>query len=111
MCLAHVNDNHFMMVYLTDDCPIPPTSVLWKQHRQEDAKSWDERYVDRMIAYNELSRAESFVLIGDDDLYHVENLDPKENFATHKKVGYGVKIEMMKALDLMIVAYTSGWIS
>jgi hypothetical protein len=38
MCMAHVNDNHFMMIYLKDGCPIPPTSALWRQHYRDDAK-------------------------------------------------------------------------
>ena len=30
MRVAHVNDNHFMMVYLKDICPILPTSRIWR---------------------------------------------------------------------------------
>jgi len=37
MCLAYVNDNHFMALDLKDDCPIPPTSALWRRYHREDA--------------------------------------------------------------------------
>ena len=39
MCLAYVNDNHFMALDLKDDCPIPPTCNLWRQDHREDAQS------------------------------------------------------------------------
>jgi len=51
------------MVYLKDGCPIPPISMLWRQHCRKDAKKWDERYVGRMIAYNELSQAAGYEVI------------------------------------------------
>ena len=57
MYLAYVNDNHFMTLDLKDDCPIPPTCNLWRQHHREDADSWPNRYAYRMVDYNELSRA------------------------------------------------------
>ena len=57
MCLAYVNDNHFMTLDLKDDCPSPPTCNLWRQHHREDADSWPNRYANRMVDYNELSRA------------------------------------------------------
>jgi len=57
MCLAYVNDNHFMALNLKDDCPIPPTCPLWRRHHREDAQNWLDRYVSRMADYNELSRA------------------------------------------------------
>lgn len=44
---------------------------------QEDAKSCDERYVGKMIFYNELSWTTDYEVIEDHDLYLVENLDPK----------------------------------
>jgi len=30
MCLAYVNDNHFMALNLKDGCLIPPTCPLWR---------------------------------------------------------------------------------
>lgn len=85
MCLGYVNNNHFMQlnlylifnlylvlsllvcnnhirlyyvqIYLNDDCPIPPTCVLWERHRQQDASDWEFRYFSRMVRYNELISA------------------------------------------------------
>jgi len=34
MCLAYVNDNHFMALDLKNDCLIPPTCNLWRQHHR-----------------------------------------------------------------------------
>jgi hypothetical protein len=46
-----------------------------------------------MIAYNELSRATDNEIIGDDNLFIVENVDPQEKVDNDKEVGDGVKIE------------------
>jgi hypothetical protein len=100
MCLGYVNDNHFMMIYLKDCCQIPSTSLLWKQQIREDVKSWDEIYIKRMIACNELCCAACYEVIGDDDLYLVENLDPEENVDDDKNVEDGVKIEKDESLEL-----------
>ena len=89
MCLAYVNDNHFMALNLKDDCLIPPTSSLWKQYHREDADTWPDRYVSRMAYYNELSRAAGVEVIEDDeDLYIIENLDPNE------RVGPGPSVKV-----------------
>jgi len=42
MCMTHVNDNHFMIIHLKDDCLIHPTCLLWRQHDRDDAKSWPD---------------------------------------------------------------------
>ena len=39
MCMTHVNDNHFMIIYLKVSCPIPPTFALWRQHCRDDTKN------------------------------------------------------------------------
>ena len=91
MCLANVNDNHFMALDLKDDCPIPPTCNLWRQHHREDADSWPDRYVSRMVDYNELSRAAGQEMVEDDEeLYIIENLVPDERVGH----GLGVKVEV-----------------
>jgi hypothetical protein len=56
MSLAYVNDNQFMALKLKDDCLIPPTYNLWRQHHREDVDSWPDSYASRMVDYNELSR-------------------------------------------------------
>jgi len=39
MCMANMNDNHFMIIHLKKVCPIPPTCPLWMQHVRDDALS------------------------------------------------------------------------
>jgi len=46
-----------------------------------------------MITYNELSREAAYAVVGDDNFYLFENLDPEEKVDVDKKVGYEVKIE------------------
>jgi len=105
MCLAHVNDNHFIMVYLTDDYLIPPTSILYGQHYQDDAKSWDYRYVHMMIAYKELSRATGNEIVGDNDVAMLKTLITERRLLVIRKLEMESRLKKM-ALDLMIVAYT-----
>jgi len=45
----------------------------------------------------------NYDVIRDDDLYIVENFDPKEKVFADKKVGDGVKIKIEETLDLIIV--------
>jgi len=53
--------------------------MLWRQHCRNDAKKVDERYDGRMVSYKELSRVAGYEVIGDDDLYLVENIVLKQN--------------------------------
>jgi len=53
-----------------------------------------------MIVYNKLSQAKGYKVIEDDNLYLIENLDPKEKVDAHKKVRDGVKIEKDGSLRL-----------
>lgn len=94
ICLAYVNDNHFMALKLKDGCPIPPTSALWRQYHREDADTWPDRYVSRMADYNELSRAAGVEVIEDDEeLYVVENLDPDERVGAGPAPGVKVEVD------------------
>jgi hypothetical protein len=94
MCLAYVNDNHFMALDLKDDCSIPPTCNLWRRHHREDAQSWPDRYVTRMSDYNELSWAAGQEVVEDDEeLYIIENLDRNERVGPIGP-GPGVKVEV-----------------
>jgi len=89
MCMTH-----FMIIHLKDDCPIPPSCQLWRQHARDDALSWPDRYVSRMADYIELCGAAGVEVIGgDQDLYIIENLDPKEKVVAGKKVEDSVKLE------------------
>lgn len=33
------NNNHFMVIYLKEGCPISLTFAPWRQHNQDDAKN------------------------------------------------------------------------
>ena len=99
MCLAFVNDNHFMALDLKDDCQIPPTSALWRRYHREDADTWPDRYVSLMADYNELSRAAGVEVIEiDEELYIIENLDPYERVGPGPGPDPGVKVEMDDSL-------------
>jgi len=54
-----------------------------------------------MITYIKLHRTAGYDVIGDDDLYLVENLNHEEKVLTGKKVEDGVKIEKDKSLGLV----------
>ncbi|KEH34242.1 hypothetical protein MTR_3g463560 [Medicago truncatula] len=61
----------------------------------------DRRYISRMTDYNELGRAASVDVIGDDqDLYIIENLDPKDKVVDENKTEDGVKIEKGDSFNL-----------
>jgi len=100
MCMAHVNDNHLMIINLKDGCHIPPTCPLWRQHARDDALRWPDRYISRMVDYNELSwEAGVEVILDDQDLYIIKNLDLEEKVVAGKKDG-GVKIEKEDSFNL-----------
>jgi len=62
-------------------------------NRQQDAEKWDERYVGRVIAFNELSRTTCYEVVGDDDLFLVESFYLEGKIATNKKVEHEAKFE------------------
>jgi len=77
MCMTHVNDNHIMIIYL-----------------KVDYKNLSDRYTNRMVDYNKLCRAAGYDVVRDDqDLYIVENFDPRKKVVAEKKVKDGVKTE------------------
>jgi len=53
-----------------------------------------------MIDYNVLSSVASNEIIGDDDLFRVENFDPEEKIVVDKKVGDRVKFKKDEGLGL-----------
>ncbi|MFS8029517.1 hypothetical protein Hanom_Chr16g01523211 [Helianthus anomalus] len=42
--IAHVHGNHFVMVRLEGEYPMPPTMGLWNQYKHPSAISWKSRY-------------------------------------------------------------------
>lgn len=94
MYLIHVNEKHFKIFYLKNDCPIPLTFVLWAPHYRDNAHPEDYRCIHMMIVYNELSRVAFNEIIGDDDVVIVEIFDSQDCVTDDKKVEDGVKIEV-----------------
>ncbi|KAD0170022.1 hypothetical protein E3N88_44690 [Mikania micrantha] len=46
-----VNDNHFVMVELTGDYPIPTPSWYWSRFKSQDAAAWEMWYKQRLDLY------------------------------------------------------------
>ncbi|KAD6453431.1 hypothetical protein E3N88_08136 [Mikania micrantha] len=46
-----VNDNHYVMVELTGDYPIPTPSWYWSRFRSHDAAAWEMWYKQRLDLY------------------------------------------------------------
>ena len=94
MCLAYVNDNHFIPLDLKDGCLIPPTCARRRQYHRADVDTWPDRYASRMADYNELSRVADVEVIEDDkELYIIENLDPDERVGPDPDPGVKVEVD------------------
>jgi len=46
MCLGVIL-NHFVLTFLKDGCPLPPSSTKWHNHKNQDAVSWEDEYLDQ----------------------------------------------------------------
>jgi len=46
MCLGLI-PNHFVLIYLKNGCPLPPSSTVWQNHKKEDAVTWEDEYLDQ----------------------------------------------------------------
>ncbi|KAD1345610.1 hypothetical protein E3N88_42980 [Mikania micrantha] len=46
-----VNDNHFVMVELTGDYPMPTPTWYWSRFKSQDAAAWEMWYKQRLDAY------------------------------------------------------------
>ncbi|KAD4178941.1 hypothetical protein E3N88_27532 [Mikania micrantha] len=46
-----VNDNHFVMVELTGDYPMPTPTWYWSRFKSQDATAWEMWYKQRLDAY------------------------------------------------------------
>ncbi|AES98801.1 hypothetical protein MTR_5g072990 [Medicago truncatula] len=80
---------------------VPPSRVTFA--------AFPDRYIRRMVDYNELPRAAGYEVIRDDeDLYIIENLNPVKKLDVEKKVEDGVKIENDKSYNLDDVSIDLG---
>jgi len=39
--------NHFVVIFLKDSCPLPPSSMECHNHENEDAVPWEDEYLDQ----------------------------------------------------------------
>jgi len=58
MCLG-VIPNHFVLIYLKNGCPLPPSSTEWHNHKKEDAVTWKDEYLDQHELFRKLMVIES----------------------------------------------------
>ena len=60
MCLDIIL-NHFVLIYLKDGCPLPPSSTEWHNHKNEEAMSWEDEYLDQHNLFRNLMIIENAV--------------------------------------------------
>ena len=46
ICLGLI-PNHFVLLSLKDGCPLPPASTEWRNHRSEEAATWEDEFLDQ----------------------------------------------------------------
>jgi len=57
ICLG-LNLNHFVLLSLKDDCPLPPSSTEWKNYRSEEAATWEDEFLDQHNRFRTLMEIE-----------------------------------------------------
>jgi len=58
MCIG-VIPNHFVLIFLKDGCPLPPSSTEWHNHKKDDAVTWEDEYLDQHELFRKLMIIES----------------------------------------------------
>jgi len=53
MCLDLIL-NHFVLIFLKDGCPLPPSSTKWHNHRNEKTLTWEDEYLDQQHRFRDL---------------------------------------------------------
>jgi len=43
--------NHFVIISLKDGCPLPPSSTEWKNHRSNEAATWEDEFLDQHVRF------------------------------------------------------------
>nr|ABN08443.1 Ovarian tumour, otubain, putative [Medicago truncatula] len=51
--------NHFVLIYLKNGCPLPPSSTEWHNHKKEDAVTWEDEYLDQHELFRKLMAIKS----------------------------------------------------
>ncbi|KEH38320.1 hypothetical protein MTR_2g067910 [Medicago truncatula] len=57
MCLGLI-PNHFVLLLLKDDDPLPPSSMEWNNHKSEEAASWEDEFLDQRDRFQTLMNLE-----------------------------------------------------
>ncbi|PNX98886.1 phosphomannose isomerase [Trifolium pratense] len=76
ICLGAI-PGHYVYVKLKDGCPVPPTSIQWKQHCSAEAIVWESYFVDRQAKFTRLMK-EHMVNIKKDARLGSNSCDPIE---------------------------------
>ncbi|AES62538.1 hypothetical protein MTR_1g101180 [Medicago truncatula] len=50
--------NYFVILSLKDGCPLPPSSTKWRNHRSDEAKTWDYEFLDQHDHFRALMEIE-----------------------------------------------------
>jgi len=58
MCLGVIL-NHFVLIYLKNGCPLPPSSTECHNHKKEDEVTWEDEYLDQHELFRKLMVIES----------------------------------------------------
>ncbi|KEH19564.1 OTU-like cysteine protease [Medicago truncatula] len=58
MCLGII-PNHFVLIYLKNGCPLPPSSTEWHNHKKEDAVTWEDENLDQHELFRKFMAIES----------------------------------------------------
>ena len=57
MCLGLI-PNHFVLLLLKDNCPLPPSSTEWRIHKSEEAATWKDEFLNRQDHFRTLMKNE-----------------------------------------------------
>jgi hypothetical protein len=53
ICLI-MHNHHYIVVRFTNNCPVPPVTTWWNEHREEGVEGWDQQYAARVELFNSL---------------------------------------------------------
>jgi len=53
MCLGLI-PNHFLLIFLKDGCPLLPSSTECHNHKNEEAVTWEDGYLDQHDLFRDI---------------------------------------------------------
>ena len=57
ICLGLI-PNHFVLLLLKDDCPLPPSSTRWNNHISGEVDTWQDEFLDQHDCFRTLMEIE-----------------------------------------------------